>query len=547
MKQIALLYLAILATFSAAGQNTKSDVEGLFSAWNTANNPGGVVLVAHQNQIVFSEAYGLANIPYNIHNDMETLFNIGSVSKQFTAMGIVLLQLDGKLSVDDDIQKYLPEMQNFKTPITIRHLLHHTSGIRSSPELFGLAGWRDGDAITNEDAYRYLAKQVDLNFEPGSEFMYSNSGYILLAKIIENITKQDFKSWMKEKIFQPLQMNSTFIEEDNSKIIGKTASSYTEIEPSVFINAENHDLTYGASNVFSTSADILKWAQNFHAAPKEWQKAFKMLETLDVLNSGRKNNYAFGVIADDYFGNRRLQHTGGVAGFQSIMYCYPDDDLEIVILSNFTSYQLFEIADQISQLFLRNKSETTITNTALVNPIMLNTNSLKKFEGMFWNGTDNYSRKIYVENDTLWYLRTNNKKSPLIPIAEYEFQMGGINEKLVVKFESNMLKMNLIAGDNSITTFEKYEDKSPTFEELKAYTGNFYSNELETSYKIFLKDGKLFGYHCRFGEFGIEILKKDVLSWSGMAISKYQRNKKGSVIGLSITMNRIRNLWFEKK
>lgn len=546
MRQIVLLILALLITFSATSQNTKNDIDNLFSAWEKSTNPGGIVLVSHKNQIVFSKAYGLANIPYNIPNDNETVFGIGSLSKQFTAMGIVLLQLDGKLSVDDDIQKYLPEMHNFGKPITIRHLLHHTSGLRSSPELFGLAGWRDGDAITNEDVYRYLTKQTHLNFEPNSEFMYTNSGYILLAKIIENITKQDFKSWIKEKIFQPLQMNSTFIEEDYSKIITKTASSYTEIEPAVFINVENFDLTYGASNVYSTCSDILKWSKNFSQASKEWQKAFTTLKTLDVLNSGKKNNYAFGVFVDDFIGNHRVQHTGAIAGFRSIMYTYPNDDLEIVILSNFTSNQIFKIADEISQLFLQNKSTPAIIEES-VNSIKLNAEVLKKYEGMYWNDKNNYARKIYLENDILWYMRSNNKKSPLIPISENEFQMGGVNEKIRLKFDTKSNQMNFISAENSVDIFEKYEDKAPTIEELKAYTGTFYSPELETSYTISFKNGKLNGYHSRWGEFEIQILKKDVLSWSGMSISKYQRNKKGAIIGFNITMNRIRDLWFNKQ
>lgn len=545
MKRIFLMCVALVIAFSATSQNTKKNINGLFSHWEK-NKPGGVVLVTHKNQLIFSKAYGLENIPYNIPNTTETVFNIGSLSKQFTAMGIVLLQLDGKLSFDDDIRKYLPELPDFGKTITIRNLLQHTSGLRSSPELFGLAGWRDGDAILNEDVYRYLAKQTDLNFAPNSEFMYSNSGYILLAKIIETVSKQDFKNWMKEKIFQPLEMNSTFVEEDYSKIITKTASSYTEIEPVVFINVENFDLTYGASNVYSTGSDILKWSKNFNQTHEKWLKAFSILKTLNTLSNGKKNEYAFGVFVDDFFGNHRIQHTGAIAGFRSIMYTYPNDDLQIVILLNFTSNQLFELADQISLLFLKNKSEKVFTNTSLINPIKLETDSLKKYEGMYWNDTENYSRKIYVKNDTLWYLRSNNKKSPLIPIAENEFQIGGINEKLVLKFENNNNRLSLITANSSITTFEKFEDKSPTIEDLKAYTGDFYSNELETFYKIGLKDGKLYGYHFRYGEFEVQILKKDVLSWSGMAISKYQRNENGNILGFTITMNRIRNLWFEK-
>jgi CubicO group peptidase (beta-lactamase class C family) len=546
MKQIIFLYFTVFTTFSVTSQNITNDIDGLFSMWENLNGPGGVVLVTQNNKTVFEKAYGLENVSYKIPNTSESVFNIGSMSKQFTAMGIVLLQMEGKLSIDDDIKKYLPELNNFRKPITIRHLLHHTSGFRSSPELFGLAGWRDGDAISNEDVYRYLTKQTALNFEPGSEYMYTNSGYILLAKIIGNVSKQNFKSWMKEKIFQPLQMNATFIEENSSNIVSKVATSYSEIEPSVFNYVENNDLTYGASNVYSTSKDVLKWMKNFNEAPTKWKNAFEMLKTVDVLNSGQKNNYGFGVFVDDFFGNHRIQHTGAIAGFRSVMYSYPDDNLEIIILSNFASNQLSKTADQISQLFLQSKllSETYPEE---IKPITLNNEVLKKYEGMYWSDKNNYSRKIYVENNTLWYLRSNNKKSPLIPITTTEFQMGGINEKLLVKFDINTNTMKLISADNSIDVFEKYVDKPLLVEHLKEYTGTFYSSELETFYTISLKDDKLIGYHSRFGEFDIQILKQDVLSWSGMAVSKYKRNEKGSIMGLTITMSRIRDLWFEKK
>lgn len=546
MKQIIFLYFTVFTTFSVTSQNITNDIDGLFSMWENSNGPGGVVLVNQNNKTVFEKAYGLENISYKISNTSESVFNIGSMSKQFTAMGIVLLQMEGKLSIDDDIKKYLPELNNFRKPITIRHLLHHTSGFRSSPELFGLAGWRDGDAISNEDVYRYLTKQTALNFEPGSEYMYTNSGYILLAKIIENVSKQNFKSWMKEKIFQPLQMNATFIEENSSNVVSKVATSYSEIEPSVFNYVENNDLTYGASNVYSTSKDVLKWMKNFNEVSTNWKSAFEMLKTVDVLNSGQKNNYGFGVFVDDFFGNHRIQHTGAIAGFRSVMYSYPDDNLEIIILSNFASNQLAKTADQISQLFLQSKLLSEIHQEE-IKPITLNDEVLKKYEGMYWSDKNNYSRKIYVENNTLWYLRSNNKKSPLIPITTTEFQMGGVNEKLLVKFDVNTNTMKLISADNSIDVFEKYVDKPLLIEDLKEYTGTFYSSELETFYTISLKDDKLIGYHSRFGEFDIQILKQDVLSWSGMAVSKYKRNKKRSITGLTITMSRIRDLWFEKK
>lgn len=533
-------------TLSALGQNLKTDIGSLFSSWEKPNHPGGVVYIAHKNQVVFAQAYGLANLQYQVPNNLETLFDIGSLSKQFTAMGIVLLQQQGKLSLDDEIQNYLPELHQFKKTITIRHLLHHTAGLRSSPEFFSLAGWREGDGISNEDFYRYMTQQVDLNFEPGTEYMYSNSGYILLAKIIENISQQDFKSWMKEKIFQPLDMKATFVEEDNTQIIPKAATSYTEVAPDTFRTTENYDLTYGASNIYTTSADVLKWSQNFNKTSPEWQKAFAMLQTLDPLRSGAKNNYALGLFIDELYGHPRIQHSGAVGGFLSVMYVYPDENLQIVILANGNPNPIFKMADQISQYFLEDKSKPQVPQ-APVNPIALKADELKRYEGTYWNDKTNYARKIFLDNDTLWYIRSNQKKSPLIPVAENEFVIGGINEKMVLKFDLKSGTFRLTSGNGSVDLFEKYNDQPLTAEELKDYTGTFYSPELESTYTLSLKDGKLYVYHSKFGEAEVQVLKKDVLDWSGSAISKYRRDKNQKIKGFDVSVNRVKNLWFEKK
>lgn len=565
MKRLSLLLLALTLANSAYSQGVKTAINSLFASWNADQQPGGVVLVSHNNKVVFSKAYGLANIPYQIPNQKETVFNIGSIAKQFTAMGILLLQAKGKLKVDDDIRTYLPELHNFKnltersgvispaervakrvTPITIRHLLHHSSGLRSTPELFGLAGWRDGDAIYNDDVFRYLVKQVDLNFEPGSEYIYSNSGYILLAKIIERVAQQDFKTWMSQNIFQKLHMNSTFIEDDYAKIMKQTASSYAQVGSSSFVGIENNDLSYGASNVYTTANDLLTWSKNFCQTSPEWQQAFNDLKTLDTLSTGLKNNYAFGVILDDFYGNARIQHTGGIAGFQSLLYVYPDENLEIIILSNFNSNPINKMANQISQLFLQNKLKPETLETP-ISPITLSPEELKKHEGLYWNDKTNLSRKIQVINDSLWYIRNTNNKSYLIPLSANEFQMLGSKPSLRVRFESNSNSMHLVSSENKNDSFIKYQDSPISLEQLQTYTGTYYSAELETSYTISLVAGKLIGYHSRFGEFEIQILKTDILSWGGMATTKMQYDSNGNCTGFLLSMNRIRDVWFERR
>ena len=229
MKKIIVTVLVLGSAMLSNAQKLDEKINQIFTQWNQKGHPGCVLQIMKKNEVIYSKAYGMANIKYNISNDTETIFNIGSISKQFTAMGIVKLYLKNKLSFDDDIRKYLPELYDYKRIITIRHLLHHTSGFRSTPELFALAGWREGDAITMEDNYRYLCKQTSLNFNPGEHYMYSNSNYILLAKIIENITHQSFQNWMKDHIFSPLNMMNTFVDESNSNEHPKVATPYYEI------------------------------------------------------------------------------------------------------------------------------------------------------------------------------------------------------------------------------------------------------------------------------------------------------------------------------
>ncbi|PCI31519.1 MAG: aminopeptidase, partial [Flavobacteriaceae bacterium] len=217
MKNILLILSLIIGIFSTKAQINATQykkIDSLFIDWSKPNNPGGSVGIIKNGQLIFSKAYGLASLEYNVPNTIETKFNIASISKQFTAMGIVILAQQGKLSIDDDIRKHLPDLPDFGEVVTIRNMLHHTSGLRSCHALFALAGWRPSDLRTNEDLYRFMKKQKDLNFKPGDEFGYSNTNYMLMVNIIEKITEETFSNWMNKTIFQPLGMTNTYVDGD---------------------------------------------------------------------------------------------------------------------------------------------------------------------------------------------------------------------------------------------------------------------------------------------------------------------------------------------
>jgi CubicO group peptidase (beta-lactamase class C family) len=491
MKKFVLMAAILQFTQIAIAQNIESKIDEIFYEWNKENHPGGVIAILKNDELIFSKAYGFANIKYDIKNSEETIFNIGSVSKQFTALGIVLLQLEGKISFDDDIRKYLPELFEFETKITIRHLLHHTSGFRSSPELFGLAGWRDGDVITSEDDFRYLCKQTSLNFAQGSQFMYSNSGYILLAKIIERVSNQDFKTWMKDNVFSPLELNSTFVDQTNSNTNPKIATPYNEIGDQQFIIGENTSLCIGASNIYTTASNLIKWMKNFKSPHVNFKLAFELLQTTDTLSNGEINNYTFGVVKDDFYGNKRVQHTGGVPGFLSYAMYYPEENLIMVILTNFTSNSVNEKFEMLSQLFLDNNT-VKIQKPVKIKELPLDLKAAKTIVGDYWNLKENYSRKIFLEHDTLWYLRDNGVKSQLIQTGFLNYKIAGIKTLVTVSFDVKEHKgMKLKDGERAIQYFEEYDRLPFSPEEIEEYSGTFYCSELETSYSISNVKGQL--------------------------------------------------------
>ncbi len=555
LKYLVLL-IPLIITLNGNAQISKkqiNQIDSLFIDWNKPNHPGGSIGVMKNDKIVFSRSYGLASLEYLAPNSTETIFNIASVSKQFTAMGIVLLHIQGKLSIDDDIRKYLPELPDFGEKITIRQMLHHTSGLRSLHAMLGLAGWRADDSRTNEDLYRFMNMQRDLNFKPGSEFMYCNTGYMLMVKIIEKVTAEKFPTWIKKNIFEPLGMNHTYVEDKYNRVVTNNATSYNKSIDGNYLRAVEYWGYVGSGNIHSTTNDLLKWLSNFYAPQTNWEEAFKLMKTLDKLNDGSDNNYAFGLFIDKHLGNDLIQHSGAIGGFRTYAGTYPDKKLSIVVLTNFSASSSGSKANQIHEILLTkldaDNSEPVKKNDSL-KQIYLSNDELKKYESSYLNDKDSYARKIYLRNDTLRYFRSSTSESPIVPIGNDEFQMLTTDADLKIKFTINgKLKSMIVTVNNGEPSiFQGFESRTLTTKDLLSYTGEFYSQELETTYNMYLENDTLFCHHARHGEFKMKVLKNNVLEseWP-MTITKYKRNKKGEVTGIYVSNGRVRNLWFEKQ
>ena len=294
----------------------------------------------------------MANLEYSIPNEPGTIYHIASISKQFTAFAIQLLAAEGKLSLDDDVRLVLPELHDFGSKITIRHLIHHTSGLRDQWNLLGMAGWRSGDVITEDDILNVVWRQRELNFEPGSEKYYCNTGYTLMSLIVKRVSGVSFRQFCEEQIFAPLGMIHTHFHDDHTEIVKGRAYSYSQNQDGSFKHFPLQYGNVGATSLFTTVEDMALWDQNF-VSPKVGDSALQMeMQKNGVLNDGTELDYASGLINGSHRGLQTLGHDGADAGFRSTYQRFPDNRFAVMIFANLSCFSPNLLAHQVAEVFL---------------------------------------------------------------------------------------------------------------------------------------------------------------------------------------------------
>ncbi|TVZ56235.1 CubicO group peptidase (beta-lactamase class C family) [Lutibacter sp. Hel_I_33_5] len=543
-----LIFFSLVTAQAQLSEIQSQKINSLFNSWTEPNQPGGTLGIMQNGKIIYSKAFGLASLEYQVPNTTETIFNIASVSKQITAMGIVLLHQKGLLSIDDDIRKHLPDMPDFGHTITIRHMLHHTSGMRSLHSMLSLAGWRRGDYRTNDDLYRFMLKQKELNFIPGDEYLYCNTGYILMTNIIENVTKEKFPQWMKANIFEPLGMTNTYVEDRYDRIVPNNATSYYDSKDGFFRAVEFWGYV-GSGNVHSTTRDLLNWSQNFSKPSSNWGSAFEMLKTTDKLNDGSENNYAFGVFIDEFNGYKTIQHGGSIGGFRSSLSSYPEEKLDIAILANFSSSKIGKIERDIVRILLKDKPKTIAKITKPNIPNNETIYALEQIIGRYEVKLGTIA-KISIENDSLHVLQEWNKSE--YNIYNTNGNVYKISEKSKVEFEFSELKNNkaqvlTVYNNGNKSEAKRYLDKDLSDINLNDYIGRFYSQELESTIDILPKKEQIIAHHARLGNYPLQLLAKDTLKNSNFGTIKIIRDIENMIIGIRISNGRAKNVWFEKQ
>ena len=329
-----------------------AELNALVAPYDLDDGPGGVLGIFLDGELVHARGFGLANIEYGLENSPQTVFRVGSVSKQFAAMSMALLADDSVIDLDDEIQKYVPEIPRYDQPVTIRHLIHHTSGLRDYNELATLAGRRADLLGTTEETLELLARQRGLNFPPGTRFMYSNSGYFLIPVIVERVTGMAIAEFAEARMFEPLGMTHTRFKDDRGEVVPDRAYGYVANDEDGWRLYMSQRDFVGAGGVFTTLGDMLEWDRNFYENKIGSPDLIATTLTRGSLNDGTEIDYAFGLTRGEDRGLPTVEHGGAFAAFTAYMLRYPEQRLTVVTMRNGGEANVARLARQAADLYL---------------------------------------------------------------------------------------------------------------------------------------------------------------------------------------------------
>jgi CubicO group peptidase (beta-lactamase class C family) len=523
----------------------KQRVDSLFSGWNNNYSPGCALGVIQDGKLIYEKGYGLANLEYDIPITPISIFHMASISKQFTAFSIVLLAQQGKLSLDDDIRKYLPEVPDFGKKITIKNLIYHTSGLRDQWELLLMAGWRLDDVITKEHILKMVSHQKELNFNPGDEHLYCNTGYTLLAEIVSRVSGKPFTQFTKENIFDPLGMKNTHFHDDHEEIVKNRAYSYQHVDSIHFKNSILSYANAGATSLFSTVEDLAKWVNNFDNPVVGGKKAIQQMFEKGVLNNGTTIDYAFGLSIYDYKGLKIIEHGGADAGYRTYICRFPDQHFAVILLSNLGSFNPSGLSKKVADIYLSNKIKPDTTAKKIVRKeISIDTSAFYKYTGSyrispgFILNITNEDNKLMVEA-TEWRKRllAESDTSFFVTVIDAQFTFQNPIDGKYSRLVLHQNGQNLPAPKIDLVKIKPAE--------LNCYEGNYYSEELGTIYTITIKDSALLVTHSRNTDVNLKFVEKDSFTGNQCKVL-FQRDNNNNVSGFLLTGSRVWNLKFNK-
>lgn len=558
---LALALLLCLAPVlpAAVPADFAARIDRMFEGCDYPDMPGAAVGVIRDGTLIFEKGYGMASLESGLPNASTTPFHIYSISKQFTAVAVYLLEQDGKLSLDDDVRKHIPELPDYGRPITLRMLANHTGGVREYLSLVWLAGQRNQNYMNEAAVLPLLARQKELNFPPGERHAYTNSGYLLLSMVVQRVSGQSLRRFTDERIFKPLGMTQTHFHDDWTEVVPGRAWGYfpRNREETVFgLSFESSNLVMGCGGMMSTIRDLYLWDQNAYHPKVGGPEMIAAMETPGKLADGGTCNYGLGVYLGRYNGLRTVGHSGAFGAFRSEMVRFPEHNFSVIVLANHSEIQPGRYVYRIADLFLSDHFTEEATGQLPPDDLVfieLPEEKLREKEGTYRNPATGSTYRFFVRDGGL-RLWTRGARFPLAAVSEDVFV--GVNTPTERYYRFEFVPQN--GGDYHVKALYDgrrnwnlvpYYNESHSPDQLAAFTGAYYNDELETTYTVVLKDEELY-FETRNGEIGplrAVASEKPEPSDTFRAYSTdyaFFRGESGKVEGFRLDAGRVQNLRF---
>jgi len=528
-----LQFVAFLAAVQQAPSDSATAVDKVFAGWTGTGTPGCAVGVARGGKTILTRAYGMSNLEYDVPNTPATIFEGGSVSKQFTAAAVALLAIDGKLSLEDPIRKYFPELPRYGDSVTIRQMLNHTSGLRDWGVVAAAGGWPRGTrTYTHAHVLDIIARQQSLNYTPGAEYLYSNSNYNLAAMLVERVSGMSFANFTRTRLFEPLGMAHTSWRDDYARIVKNRSTAYSGVANMGWRQDMPFENVFGNSSLLTTVEDLLKWNESLTNATVGGTRFVNEMHTRGRLNNGRTITYALGLVVDTYQGVPEINHTGATAGYRAYLARFPEQELSVALLCNSGGVNPGAIGHQVANAFLQGKVKPATRQAAAA--VRLSPAQLQSRVGMYRHQHTGAPGRVTMQDTVLRF-----GGQVMVPTSENAFvSASGLRADFV---DATRVRLVDPEGDTAIFVLEPAW--APTAAELSQYTGRYSSDESESWFTVVVKDGKLMR-RDRYGqEDALTPAYKDAFTGGGVLVA-FRRNASGAVTAVSLGLGRVRDLRF---
>ena len=517
--------------------------DSIFASVTGTASPGCAVGVSQDGQEVLQRAYGMADLELGMPNTPETVFEPGSVSKQFVAAAAVLLSVEDRISLDDDVRDYIPELPDYGEPIRVRDLIQHTSGLRDWGSIAGIHGWqRETRRHTHTHMLDITARQKSLNYPPGEYYSYTNTGYNLLSLVVERVTGQTLDEFSQERLFGPLGMTRTQWRDDFTEIVRSRATAYRRTADGAFHQLMPFENIYGNGGLLSTVGDMLKFTNNLETGAVGGPRFVEEMHRQGILDSGRTIKYASGVFIEEYRGVREVQHAGRTAAYTGFLTRFPDQGVAVAVMCNTSAVNVGALAHAVADLYLAGAIDPEIPSGLSGPRIDVDPAALEAFVGGY---RDTFTGGFVAVRVSEGGLRAGN--TPLVPVSPTRFEGPAA---YFLEFDEPSLegaRPAAFVGSQTLdrARLEPVEVADPSVAELAEYTGAYRSADAEVTYWIEVVEGRLQSRQRYDVTIPLAPAYLDAFTGFG-ATFIFQRDAAGRVTGFTMSRARVWGLTFER-